>query len=69
MGLTPALDTGVRPLYLRPESLDELLALLRAHGPGARLLAGGTDLLVRVRKGFEWPAGHHRSQAGRGAAR
>jgi carbon-monoxide dehydrogenase medium subunit len=37
--------------YLRPESLDELLALMREHGPRARLLAGGTDLLVRVRKG------------------
>jgi carbon-monoxide dehydrogenase medium subunit len=33
--------------YLRPESLEELLALVRAHGPNARLLAGGTDLLVR----------------------
>src|SRR5688572_14407460 len=37
--------------YLRPESLDELLSLLRAHGSHARLLAGGTDLLVRLKKG------------------
>jgi carbon-monoxide dehydrogenase medium subunit len=36
--------------YLRPESLAELLALMRAHGPAARLLAGGTDLLVRIKK-------------------
>jgi CO/xanthine dehydrogenase FAD-binding subunit len=36
--------------YVRPESLDELLSLLRVHGPHARLLAGGTDLLVRLRK-------------------
>ena len=50
-GLIPATLTGVRPQYLRPESLDELLTLLRTHGAGARLLAGGTDLLVRMRKG------------------
>ena len=55
MGSDPRVRTGVRPLYLRPESLDALLSLLREHGPGARLLAGGTDLLVRLRKGFEWP--------------
>ena len=36
--------------YFRPESLDELLALLSVHGPHARLLAGGTDLMVRARK-------------------
>ena len=42
------------PEYVRPQSLDELFSLLRAHGPRARLLAGGTDLLVRLRKA---PAG------------
>ena len=36
--------------YARPESLDELFALLRAHGRNARLLSGGTDLLVRMKK-------------------
>jgi len=56
MGSDPRVSTGVRPLYLRPESLDALLSLLREHGPDARLLAGGTDLLVRLRKGFEWPS-------------
>ena len=35
--------------YARPGSLDELLALLQQHGPHARLLAGGTDLMVRLR--------------------
>ena len=41
----------MRPFeYARPESIDELLALLSAHGSNARLLAGGTDLLVRLRK-------------------
>lgn len=34
---------------MRPETLDELLEILRAE-PDARLLAGGTDLLVRMRK-------------------
>jgi carbon-monoxide dehydrogenase medium subunit len=52
MGSDPG--TGVRPQYLRPESLNELLDVLRAH-PDARLLAGGTDLLVRLRKGIELP--------------
>lgn len=42
--------------YLRPESLTELLNLLRVHSTGARLLAGGTDLIVRVKKGQELPA-------------
>src|SRR5688572_22160050 len=41
--------------YLRPESLQQLLTLMRLHGSGARLLAGGTDLLVRMRKGAEPP--------------
>jgi CO/xanthine dehydrogenase FAD-binding subunit len=39
--------------YFRPESLDELLTLLSAHAPHARLLAGGTDLMVRARKGLD----------------
>lgn len=41
--------------YARPESLHELFALMRAHGANARLLSGGTDLLVRVKKGDECP--------------
>ena len=36
--------------YARPRSLPETFALLDAE-PAARLLAGGTDLLVGVRKG------------------
>ncbi len=40
--------------YLRPESLDELFTVLRAR-PDARLLAGGTDLLVRLRKAGDMP--------------
>jgi len=37
--------------YARPETLEEALALLREYGSGASLLLGGTDLLVRLRKG------------------
>lgn len=36
--------------YVRPASLDELFAVMRAHGSRARLLSGGTDLFVRLRK-------------------
>ena len=42
--------------YLRPETLDDALAILAEHGPAARLLAGGTDLLVRLRLGHIRPA-------------
>jgi CO/xanthine dehydrogenase FAD-binding subunit len=41
--------------YLRPESLDDLFALMRGHGHNARLLSGGTDLLVRLKKDIEVP--------------
>lgn len=37
--------------YARPQSVAEALALLEEYGPEARLLAGGTDLLVGLRKG------------------
>lgn len=43
--------------YLRPASLGELLAMMRQHGPAARLLAGGTDLLVRARKERDFTGG------------
>ena len=36
--------------YAAPETLDEAVALMAAH-PGARPLAGGTDLLVQMRSG------------------
>jgi CO/xanthine dehydrogenase FAD-binding subunit len=35
--------------YERPGSLADALALLAAHGPAARPLAGGTDLIIRLR--------------------
>jgi carbon-monoxide dehydrogenase medium subunit len=37
--------------YERPSSLAGALALLAEHGGDARLLAGGTDLIIRLRDG------------------
>jgi CO/xanthine dehydrogenase FAD-binding subunit len=37
--------------YERPESLAEAVGILAEHGPEARLLAGGTDLIIRLRDG------------------
>lgn len=37
--------------YARPTTIAEALALLNEHGPEARLLCGGTDLVVGLRKG------------------
>jgi carbon-monoxide dehydrogenase medium subunit len=37
--------------YERPAHLDDAVALLAEHGPDARLLAGGTDLIIRLRDG------------------
>jgi CO/xanthine dehydrogenase FAD-binding subunit len=34
---------------VRPRTLEEAIGHLVRHGPGARLLAGGTDLLVQIR--------------------
>ena len=42
--------------YARPASLAEAVALLEAHGPDARVLSGGTDLIVRLRDGSAAPA-------------
>ncbi|MEW5992347.1 MAG: xanthine dehydrogenase family protein subunit M [Chloroflexota bacterium] len=42
----------MRPFgYARPASIAEAVALLAAHGPEARVLAGGTDLIIRLRDG------------------
>jgi len=35
--------------YENPQTLDEALSLLSSHGDNARILAGGTDLLVQLR--------------------
>lgn len=42
--------------YARPTSIAEAVALLERHGPAARLLAGGTDLVVGLRDGTIQPS-------------
>lgn len=39
--------------YLAPTTLHEAVGLLTEHGPQARVLAGGTDLLLRLKSG-QW---------------
>lgn len=39
--------------YLRPERLDDLLSLLSQHAGSARLIAGGTDVLVELQRGVK----------------
>jgi carbon-monoxide dehydrogenase medium subunit len=42
--------------YARPATLAEAVATLEAHGPDARALAGGTDLIIRLRDGSLAPS-------------
>lgn len=42
--------------YAQPATLVEAVALLEEHGPEARVLAGGTDLIMRLRDGTLSPA-------------
>ena len=37
--------------YVAPESLEDALEVLAAHGPSARVVAGGTDLLLELSRG------------------
>ena len=41
--------------YLAPASLDEAVGAFAAAGSAARILAGGTDLLVQMRSGMVKP--------------
>jgi 4-hydroxybenzoyl-CoA reductase beta subunit len=41
--------------YIGPDTLEQALDLLAAHGQDAKILAGGTDLLVRMKKGLLAP--------------
>jgi len=46
----------MRPFkYVRPRTLDELFGVTSAHGANARILAGGTDVMVRLRMGHMRP--------------
>jgi carbon-monoxide dehydrogenase medium subunit len=39
--------------YLRPTSLDDALELLDDYAPAARIIAGGTDVLVELQRGVK----------------
>jgi CO/xanthine dehydrogenase FAD-binding subunit len=41
--------------YERPTALADLVAILEERGPDARMLAGGTDLIIRLRDGTFQP--------------
>jgi CO/xanthine dehydrogenase FAD-binding subunit len=41
--------------YVQPRSLTDLLEVLAEAGAGAKLLAGGTDVMVAARAGKTWP--------------
>ena len=36
--------------YLEPRSLEEAISMLSEYGENARVFAGGTDLLVKMKK-------------------
>jgi carbon-monoxide dehydrogenase medium subunit len=41
--------------YYKPKSLGELTELLSKYRSKAKILSGGTDLVVRIKDGFEFP--------------
>ncbi len=41
--------------YFTPSTLDQALALLSEHGPAARIVAGGTDLILEIERGLRRP--------------
>ena len=41
--------------YVKPATLEDALALLAEHGERARLLAGGTDLCLKIKEAAETP--------------
>jgi len=42
--------------YHRPKSLEQAVSLLQRYGSKAAILAGGTDLLVELKRGLRHPA-------------
>jgi carbon-monoxide dehydrogenase medium subunit len=53
------MEGEIRPLprfkYFAPLSLDEVVKLLKEYHDEAGMLAGGTDLLVNIKKRIVWP--------------
>ena len=41
--------------YFEPQSVDDLLSLLEEYGEGAKILAGGTDLIPQMKRGLIVP--------------
>jgi len=41
--------------YFKPKTLNEALDFLAQFGSKAKILAGGTDLILRIKEGFETP--------------
>jgi carbon-monoxide dehydrogenase medium subunit len=41
--------------YIKPKDIVELTELLSQYKTKARILSGGTDLIVRIKDGFEFP--------------
>jgi CO/xanthine dehydrogenase FAD-binding subunit len=41
--------------YFEPQSVDEALSLLVKHGEAAKIIAGGTDLMLRMQRGTVRP--------------
>ena len=39
--------------YFQPATLEQALALLRDHGASARIVAGGTDVMVELQRGIK----------------
>ncbi|MGC8826707.1 MAG: FAD binding domain-containing protein, partial [Anaerolineae bacterium] len=37
--------------YLFPQTIDETLDILRQHAGRARIIAGGTDLMLQIKQG------------------
>ncbi len=42
--------------YVKPKTLDEAVSLLTEYGDAARILAGGTDLALKIKEGTDTPA-------------
>jgi CO/xanthine dehydrogenase FAD-binding subunit len=41
--------------YILPSSLSETIALLDEHGDAAKVIAGGTDLVIQMKMGRKAP--------------